>query len=607
MKKTRWAIILVLLAGLMASVSLSGAQEGTNSLRALAEKNDIFIGTAVFTYHLSDPTHYDIVAREFNMLTPENEAKMCELQPERGKFDFTRFDQLVDYAEQHNMAIHGHTLLWHQCMPDWVASGSFSREEAIGILRDHIYTVVGRYKGRIPIWDVVNEAWADNGTEMRDIPWLRLIGEDYVELAFQFAHEADPDAVLFYNDYGAEGLNNKSNSIYAMLSDFVARGVPVHGVGLQAHIDLNATRSGGSASPDVVGANMQRLGELGLQVQITEMDVKFKGEPTEEIFRQQAGDYWNMANTCLESDYCTAFIVWGVADHYSWLKQADFVNNPAVDPLMFDKMYQPKPAYFAVLDVLARHAGEPPVLSDEELAAILGGDEPVVVAVPEPTRSDPAQLAPDSVPGAVYYAPFPVTVALDGDTADWDNVPRVTIDSGPVLPANHDTAMTFAVAADETNLYFLADIRDSKLVYGLHDPATGWYEEDSIEFYLNTTGDLGAVAYEPGIVQIGIMAANITHPDAPIIGGGNSASSQVSVYAVETENGYLIEASVPLVTGVWTIIPTHEAVLGFQAHLNGASGESRDTKLIWSVYDTQDQSYNNPSLFGQLVFWDKTK
>jgi hypothetical protein len=208
------------------------------------------------------------------------------------------------------------------------------------------------------------------------------------------------------------------------------------------------------------------------------------------------------------------------------------------------------------------------------------------------------------VPGTVYYAAFPVTIKLDGETDDWTNVPRVTIDSGPMLPANHDTTMTFAVAADDTHIYFLAEVKDSNLVYGKHDPQSEWYQEDSVEFYINATGDLSLSSYKQGVTQIGILAANISKPEAPIIGGGNSSSSQVEVFAVETDDGYRVEAAVPLATNVWSIQPEHLGKLGFQAHLNGSSAENRDTKLIWSVYDTQDQSWTNPSVFGQLVFWD---
>lgn len=594
----------LLIMGLLSAASL--AQEEP-TMRDLAAKNDFYVGAAVYTTHLNDPLHAETLAREFNMLTPENEAKACETQPQQGKFTFDRFDRLVEFAEEHDMAVHGHTLVWHQCSPVWLETGSFTRDEAIELLETHIKTVVGRYKGRIPIWDVVNEAVDDNGTTLRDTPWHRLIGDDYIDLAFQFAHEADPDALLFYNDYGAEGLNGKSNTIYKMVADMIERGIPIHGVGLQAHFEL------GGFNADQIAANIKRLGELGLQVQITEIDVRYAGEGTDETFQRQAGDYRRVLEACLDSEYCTAFIVWGVSDRFTWLRNSNlgFYNNPTVEPLLFDEDYQPKPAYYAVADLLARRAGEEPLLSDEEVEAMMTGTTApaVEVEIPEPTKSDPAQLAPDSAAGAVYYAAFPVTITLDGETDDWANVPRITVDSGPTLPANNDTSMVFAAAADDENLYFMAEVTDSNVVAGTHDPASEWYLEDSVEFYINATGDLKASSYVPGIAQIAIVAANIDHdsPDTPIIGGGGSADSQVRAIVVKTDTGYRIEAAVPLVTDVWNITPEHLGTLGFQVHLNGSSGEDRDTKLIWSVYDTQDQSWTNPSLFGQLVFWDTSK
>jgi endo-1,4-beta-xylanase len=587
--------ILLVIVLISAALPASAQEDSEPTLRELARRNGIYIGAAAWAYHLDDPVHAEILGREFNMLTPEHEAKHCMIESEQGVLNFDPVDRLVDFAEANDMLIHGHTLVWHSCMPDWITNGTFTRDEAIELLRGYITAVMERYKGRIRIWDVVNEAIDDSGSGLRDTPWRQLIGDDYVELAFQFAHEADPTAMLFYNDYGAEAMNVKSDAVYAMLADFKERGIPVDGVGLQSHFTV------GTVNPESIAENIQRLGGLGLTVQITELDIRFDGAPTEEILQQQARDYRNVVNVCLESNYCTAVVIWGVSDKYSWLRGSDlgFFENPDVAPLLYDDEYQPKLAYIWVLDALARAAGEPAVLSDDELAE----PEAAAIVLPEPAKSDPAQLSPDSVPGVAYYAPFSVTITLDGQTDDWANVPRVTIDSGPMIPANNDTTMTFAVAADETNLYFLADVTDSNIVYGNYD-ASSWYREDSIEFYLNTTGDLSASSYTPGIVQIGIMAANLANPDTLAVGGSNSADSKVSAIAVETENGYLIEASVPLVTDVWTITPEHLGVLGFQAHLNGSSGEDRDTKLIWSVFDIADQSYTNPSLFGQLIFWD---
>jgi hypothetical protein len=178
------------------------------------------------------------------------------------------------------------------------------------------------------------------------------------------------------------------------------------------------------------------------------------------------------------------------------------------------------------------------------------------------------------------------------------------VDKGPLLPADNTTSLTFAAAADNENLYFMADVKDSRVIYGKHDPLTEFYKEDSVEFYINATGNLGLVAYQPGVVQLGILAANITKPAKPLIAGVNSADVPVQAVAVKTDQGYLIEASVPLVTKVWSRAPVTLGKVGFQVQLDGTSNDTdRDTKLIWSTYDTNDQSWMNPSLFGQLIFW----
>ncbi len=580
-------------------------QNTTSTLRELAEKNHFYFGAAASPTHFGDSAYVKTLSREFNMLTPENEAKFSSLQAQQGQFDFRALDRLMTFAEQNQMTVRGHTLVWHQFVPGWLASGKFSREEAISLLRDHIYTVVGRYKGRIPIWDVVNEAIADSGAGLRDTPWRKLIGDDYIEMAFRLAHEADPDALLFYNDYNTEGMNSKSDAVYALVKDFVARGVPINGVGLQSHFTVGQMDAAGIAE------NMKRLGELGLQVQITEMDDRYPEGSSDAVLQQQAGDYRQLLQTCLDSHYCTAFVTWGVNDLYSWLRNSNlgFYVNQSVKPLLFDDDYQPKPAYYAVLDILARRVGEAPILSDEQIAAMNVVPPPAVVEVklPPPHKTDLAQIAPDPVPGVAYYAPFPVAIKLDGKTDDWANIPRATVDKGPQIPANNTTSLSFAVAADAQNIYFLAEVKDSKLVYGKHDALTEWNREDSVEFYLNATHNLQLTAYQPGVVQIGIPAANITNPATPLVGGSNSADAHLQMVAVKTETGYLIEASVPLVTDVWSSVPLTLGKLGLQVALNGASSDDRDTKLIWSIYDTQDQSYMNPGLFGQLIFWKSNK
>jgi endo-1,4-beta-xylanase len=210
------------------------------------------------------------------------------------------------------------------------------------VLREHITTVVGRYKGRIVAWDVVNEAVEQNG-ELRDTVWLRVIGPEYIELAFRWAHEADPDALLFYNDYSAETMNRKSNAVYALVQDLLEKGVPIHGVGFQMHVEL-----GGAPSLRAVQRNMERLGALGLEVQITEMDVRLRDTKAQTLERQ-AEIYGDTLQLCLDEPSCTAFVMWGFADCHSWIPSS---FKGWGDALVFDGDYAPKPAYDRLCDVL---------------------------------------------------------------------------------------------------------------------------------------------------------------------------------------------------------------------------------------------------------------
>ncbi len=220
--------------------------------------------------------------------------------------------------------------------------GTFTRTQLMAILKDHIFTVVSHYRGQVNVWDVVNEAVNDVGGILRDAIWYRDIGPDYIDWAFRWAHEANLQAHLFYNDYGAEGLGTKSNAIYALVKGMLQRGVPIYGVGLQMHTSLlNAPNE-----QDVI-TNMRRLAALGLKVQITEMDVAIQGDTHSMAQRLtlQAQIYSNMLHTCLVVKACEAFVMWGFTDRYTWIPIA--TGHPDA-PLIFDTSYRPKPAYTAI-------------------------------------------------------------------------------------------------------------------------------------------------------------------------------------------------------------------------------------------------------------------
>ncbi|GAB4537198.1 MAG: hypothetical protein Fur0018_27950 [Anaerolineales bacterium] len=219
-----------------------------------------------------------------------------------------------------------------------------------------------------------------------------------------------------------------------------------------------------------------------------------------------------------------------------------------------------------------------------------------------PATPTPGPLASDGVPNESYYAPFPLTVALDGAPSEWALVPQVTMpEAGPSIQGS--TWLSFAAAADDAYLYFLADVHDPKIITGQH--GSDYWNEDSVEFYLNATGDLTLKAYEDAVVQITVPPLNAgKSPDEVVLGGVNHENANARAAVALTDYGYVVEVAVPLQNDFWNIQPVHGGVLGFQVHLNGASQSSRDKKVIWSRFDLSDSSYYDPSVFGKLVFFE---
>jgi endo-1,4-beta-xylanase len=188
----------------------------------------------------SDAAYRRLLAAEFNSLTPENQLKWEFVRPSEGEYDFEAADAIVAFAEEHGQRVRGHTLLWHSQNPAWLEEGDFSPEALEEILRDHIGTVVGRYAGRIHEWDVANEIFLEDGSlRLQENIWLRELGPGIIARAFHWAHEADPSAQLFFNDYGVDGINAKSNAYFALIQTLLAKGVPVHGFGTQSHLSLH--------------------------------------------------------------------------------------------------------------------------------------------------------------------------------------------------------------------------------------------------------------------------------------------------------------------------------------------------------------------------------
>jgi endo-1,4-beta-xylanase len=315
---------------------------------AWSRNGPVQLGTALNSGGLDAPAYLDAV-RRYDAVTPESALKLEELQPEQGRYDFAFGDRMVGWARANGKPMHGTTLIWcyDDVLPAWLRSRTWSRAELLAVMRDHITTVMDHYEGRVPAWDVVNEAFAANGSR-RDCLWQRVIGDGWIEFALHAARDADPNAKLFYNETAADFPNAKFGAVEAMAKDFKARGVPLDGIGLQNHL-LN-----GSAPLQFLAEDaMRRIGALGLAVQISELDAfisQFGGTAAEALDRQ-AQAFQTVASACQAVDACFRVTMWGAADHWSWRG----IEQKAV---ALDGSYREKPGWWGLQEAIGA-AGPP--------------------------------------------------------------------------------------------------------------------------------------------------------------------------------------------------------------------------------------------------------
>ncbi|NGN91520.1 1,4-beta-xylanase [Nocardioides sp. KC13] len=325
------AAAAMLVAGCFAGVSAAGpALADGSTLQAAAAESGRYFGTAIAAGRMSDSQYMTIANREFNMITAENEMKMDATEPSRGQFNFSAGDQIANWAIQNNKRVRGHALAWHSQQPSWMQSmeGSALRTAML----NHIAGVAGHYKGKIYAWDVVNEAFEDGSSGARRNSNLQRTGNDWIEAAFRAARSADPNAKLCYNDYNTDNWNHaKTQAVYNMVRDFKARGVPIDCVGFQAHFNS------GNPVPSNYHVTLQNFADLGVDVQITELDIAGSGTSQAEQFR-------GVTQACMAVTRCTGITVWGVRDTDSW--------RASDTPLLFDGSGNKKLAYSYVLDQL---------------------------------------------------------------------------------------------------------------------------------------------------------------------------------------------------------------------------------------------------------------
>jgi endo-1,4-beta-xylanase len=302
------------------------------------------IGTAVAASLLegADPRYRETLLAHFQGITPENEMKWEDTEPEEGVFDFAPADYLVNYALAHGMTVHGHNLVWDQQLPAWLTAGTWSRTALMGILRRHIEAVVGHFRGRVHEWDVINEPLNNDGSPVEDL-WSTVIGPEYIALALRWAHEADPTAKLFINDYNVDWDGPKRAAMLSLAAKLKDEGVPLDGIGMEEHLSL-----AWAPSQQQLEESMGDYAALGLEVEVTEMDVSTSGfsGTSEEAEAEQAQIFGDAARACRAVAACVRFSVWGVADNVSWL-------GAQAAALPFNVNYMPKPAWHAIETGLA--------------------------------------------------------------------------------------------------------------------------------------------------------------------------------------------------------------------------------------------------------------
>jgi endo-1,4-beta-xylanase len=512
----RVLVLLLLWAGLVS---------GADSLKDAAAKRGIYIGAAVQSGYLANEQIYaDTFTREYSMLEPEYEMLWSVVQPSQFSYTYTGADKLMKFAADHNMPVRADHLVWHSSLPGWLTNGKFSADQLNQIMHDHISNVAGHFAGKVYSWEVVNEAVDDSGTKLRDSIWnnqpgIGLTGIAWIEQAFKWAHEADPNALLFYNDYSAEDTGTKSTFIYNMVKQMLADGVPIHGVGLQMHLTNNLNYPSATG----LAANIKRLTDLGLLVIITEMDVRLpvdsNGVASASNLAIQAQLYNRVSSICLQFPGCVAIQTWGISDKHSWIP-GTFPGTGAGLP--FDVNYQPKDAYNSLLSPMVT---TPPVIAANAIGnAANYATGPV--APGEIVTLFGANFGPPSLTTLQLDATGKISTSLAGAQLFFDGVPApviyaVTGKASFIVPYGvsgqtsiqyvyqgvHSNSVTVPVVAAMPALY-TADqsgsgqgiIQDAN--YNLNSSSNPAKAGDVVILYVNGAGLLNAAVPDGGLVGL---------------------------------------------------------------------------------------------------------
>ncbi|MEO5627992.1 MAG: endo-1,4-beta-xylanase [Candidatus Saccharimonadales bacterium] len=342
-------LIVVGLAAYQVFTPLKSPRLPHPPLKALANQQNIALGNFAIANHLGSKPYTDILTSEFDYALADNTPNWYftdgGLRPSSSTYNFEQMDKVVDFAAANNMPVEAHHFVWgeEKWLPNWLKEGKYNKQQLLDLLHDHISTVGQRYRGKVDTWTVVNEPFTrqQHLFNLRDW-WADNTGDqDYIDQSFIWARQADPEATLLLNDFNNESINDTSNLMYDYVKGALARGVPIDGIGMQMHLD-----GGHPPTKDEVISNMKRFADLGLKIYVTEFDVNMNDVKTNATGKDQiqGNIYYEMMRACIESKVCHHFAYLGITDDETWYNYIG-LNDPR--PLMFDRRYQPKQAYFS--------------------------------------------------------------------------------------------------------------------------------------------------------------------------------------------------------------------------------------------------------------------
>jgi endo-1,4-beta-xylanase len=338
--------VALVAAGVATGPAASAGEErhgkDRSTLADLAQRHGRYFGSATDNPELTDGPYTALLGREFDQITPGNGMKWYATEPQQGVFDWSAGDEIVDLARAGRQKVRGHTLVWHSQLPGWITDRDWTADELRAVLKKHIQAEVRHYRGKVFAWDVVNEAFNEDGT-YRETVFYKTLGPGYIADALRWAHQADPHVRLYLNDYNIEAVGPKSDAYLRLAKELRAEGVPLHGIGLQTHLALQY------GYPTTLEENLRRFARLGLDTALTEVDIRMELPADETKLATQADWYRQLTEDCLAVRRCVGITLWDYTDKYSWIP-AFFEGEGAALP--WDEDLRPKPAYYAIREAL---------------------------------------------------------------------------------------------------------------------------------------------------------------------------------------------------------------------------------------------------------------